>query len=87
MKSCRVSTGLSRAGVPPPSLQIFEVISGVPLLTGFHTSSDLVSHSFVNKPCSDRKWKLAEDLLSVGPDVLRDGENEVAKHWGIKITL
>ena len=39
------------AGVPPPSLQIFEMIPGVQLLTGFHTSCDLVSHPFVNYPC------------------------------------
>ena len=38
------------AGVPPPSLQIFEMIPGVRLLTGFHASHDLVSHPFVNNP-------------------------------------
>ena len=50
-KSCRVPTGLSKAGVPPRSLQVFEIIPRVRLLTGFHTSRDLVSHPFVDNPC------------------------------------
>ena len=50
-KSFRVPTGQSKAGVPPRSSQIFEMIPSVRLLTGFHTSRDLVSHPFVNNPC------------------------------------
>ena len=42
--------GLSRAGTPPGSLQIFVMISQVRLLTGFHSSRDLVSHPFDNHP-------------------------------------
>ena len=50
-KSCRVLTGLSRTGVPPPSLQSFKMIPSVWSLTGFHTSREFVSHPFVNNPC------------------------------------
>ena len=50
VKSCRIPTGLSRARVPPPSFQNFEMIPGVQLLTGFHRSRDLVSYPFVKNP-------------------------------------